>query len=145
MAFKSIEITPVKYFEQEIVQRSQIYKGYSTVDNSLPSIRLYDYDLIKQDIINQFQIRKGERVMNPDFGTIIWDLLFDPFTDSVKSMIGADINRILTSDPRVVPTDIQVTEEEYGMMLEITLTHVGTNKVDTMRLTFDKTVGLMAQ
>ena len=50
------------------------YKGFSTVAG-VKSNQLYDLDIIKQDLINHFYTRKGERVMNPDFGSIIWDLL----------------------------------------------------------------------
>lgn len=145
MAFKSLEITPVQYFTQDTVQRSQIYRGFSTVDNSATTSKLYDFDLIKQDLINQFYVKRGERVMNPDFGTIIWDILFDPFTASVKQEISDDLDRILNSDPRVVPTDINVVEADYGILLEVTLQHVSSNQVATMKLQFDKDAGLTAE
>lgn len=141
MPFRKLVITPTQYNPQETNKKSQIYKGYSTVANSASSI-LYDFDLIKQDFINQFKTRKGERVMNPDFGTIIWDLLFDPFTDDTKDAIRTDINRILTSDPRVVPVQINLYEEPYGLIIESTVQYVGTDQTENMRLSFDRTVGL---
>jgi len=52
------------------------YKGFSTVSTNSVKGSLYDLALIKQDLINQFYIRKGEKLENPDFGTIIWDMLF---------------------------------------------------------------------
>ena len=51
------------------------YKGFSSQETK-SNFKLYDIDLVKQDIINHFYIRKGEKLMNPDFGTVIWDLLF---------------------------------------------------------------------
>ena len=72
MAYKNIELNPPQYSSQHTIKKSQFYIGYSTVDPSLPNTKLYDFDLIKQDILNQFNTRKGERVMNPGFGTITY-------------------------------------------------------------------------
>ena len=47
----------------------------------------YDFELIKQDLINHFHIRQGEKLSDPGFGTIIWDMLFEPFTSDVQDAI----------------------------------------------------------
>jgi len=52
------------------------YRGFSTVNQNTEGFALYDFELIKQDIINHFHIRQGEKLSDPTFGTIIWDLLF---------------------------------------------------------------------
>lgn len=145
MPFKSFEITPVKYTQQDTAQTSQIYSGFSTVNPESTTPKLYDFDLIKQDLINQFYISKGERIMNPEFGTNVWSLLFDPFTDSTKQAISEDLSRILNSDPRVVPIQINVDEQEYGMLLEVTLQIVETNQVSNLKLQFDKNAGLISE
>lgn len=142
MVFKRIELNPIKNVEENIVQKSQIYKGFSTVTGALETTKIYDFDLIKQDLLNQFNIRKGELVMNPEFGTIIWGLLYEPFTDDVKTQITSDVNRILNSDPRVVPTNIDIIESDYGFLMDVTLTSVETNQVDNLKITFDKSVGI---
>ena len=142
MPYRSKEINPVKYSENHTSQNSQYYKGFSTVDPTSSDSRLYDFDLIRQDILNQFNVRKNERVMNPDFGTIIWDRLFDPFTDAVRQEIAEDVQRIVTSDPRANAIDVNVIDQEYGMLLEITLLYVGTDQTQSMKLNFDKSAGL---
>ena len=53
------------------------YRGFSTLVNA-KKYRLTDFELVKQDLINHFNIRKGEKLMKPDFGTVIWDMLFEP-------------------------------------------------------------------
>jgi phage baseplate assembly protein W len=143
MPFKSLEINPTKYREENLVNKVQIYKGFSTVNSSAISSKLYDFDLIKQDLLNQLYIRKGERVMSPGFGTIIWDILFDPLTEETKRLISEDLFSILTSDPRVVPTKINVDEFNNGLTIEVELTVVNTNQVENLRLTFDRTIGLI--
>jgi len=83
--------------------------------------------------------------MNPTFGTIIWDVIFDPFTDDVKEAIANDVTAICNADPRVVPILLDINEQEYGMLLEITLKAVGTDQTANMKLAFDKKLGLIVQ
>jgi len=142
MAYKNIQITPASGNSQNTVKSAHFYKGFSTLDDKSASIKLFDYDLIKQDILNQFNTRKGERVMNPTFGTSIWDLIFEPLTPAVKDKIANEINSVLASDPRVVPTNVSITQGEYGFRIELTLRYVNTDQTETMQITFDKNVGL---
>ncbi len=142
MAYKNIVITPPNLNNVTTQQTSQFYKGFSTVDENSTNVKLYDYELIKQDILNQFNTRKGERLMNPAFGSIIWDLIYEPLTPNVKQQISSDIDRILNSDPRVIPTMVNIIEQDYGFLVEITLAYKGTDVSDSMILSFDKRVGL---
>jgi len=145
MAYKNIEINPPQYTATHTAKQSQFYVGYSTVNPSAITTKLYDFDLIKQDILNQFNTRLGERVMLPTFGTIIWDIIFEPFTERIKQSIKDDVSRVCNSDPRAVPIQISINEQEYGMLLEVTLQYVGTDQTSSMKLTFDKNQGLAVQ
>lgn len=146
MAYKNIELNPTQYSLQQTSKQSQFYVGYSTInEDGSGSSKLYDFDIIRQDIINHFNTRKGERVMNPTFGTIIWDVIFDPFTDSVKQAISDDVSAICNYDPRVIPIQININEQEYGMLIEVTLKYKGTDQTSVMSLAFDKQAGLIAQ
>jgi phage baseplate assembly protein W len=144
MPYKNIEIGNPKTVLQKAVQTTQFYKGFSSLSTN-PGNRLFDFDLIKQDIINHFSTRKGERVMNPTFGTIIWDLLMEPMTDEVRSALRDDINRICTFDPRVTPVQLDMIELEQGYILEITLVLNGTDQSSKLKLKFDQELGLTAQ
>jgi phage baseplate assembly protein W len=142
MAYKNIVINPPNVQNYTNVKTSQFYKGFSTVDETSTNVKLYDHELIKQDLLNQFNTRKGERVMNPAFGSIIWDLIYEPLTPEVKQLISMDIDRILASDPRVTPTLVNIVEQDYGFLLELTLSYNGIDVSDNMILSFDKRVGL---
>ena len=48
-----------------------IFKGFSTVDKIRAPYSLFDQELIKRDLLNEFHTRKGERLMKPNFGSII--------------------------------------------------------------------------
>lgn len=114
-----------------------IYRGFST-KNKIKNFKLTDYDLIKQDLLNQFNTRRGERVMNPNFGTIIWDMLFDPFTEELKTAIQDDILKIAASDPRIRIEQATITDYQHGIQIELDILIVDTNQVDSMVLTFDQ-------
>jgi phage baseplate assembly protein W len=144
MAYKTIEINTSKVIAQQPKKKSHFYKGYSTVA-SPTNVQLFDLDLIKQDVINHFRTKKGERVMNPTFGSIIWDLLMEPLTDETRDLLRQDITNICSSDPRVTPIQLDLTEYENGYILEITLLLNGTDQSTNMKLVFDQQIGLSVQ
>jgi phage baseplate assembly protein W len=113
-----------------------MYKGFSTIGQN-KKFRLTDFDLVKRDILNHFYIRKGEKLMNPKFGTVIWNLLYEPFTDDLKSVIQADIKSIATYDPRVSFDNIVVTEFDQGIQILLELRYLQTNQSSLMNLQFN--------
>jgi len=113
-------------------QRNKIFIGFSTVIQTVPSTRLYDIDLVKRDLQNHFMTRLGERVMKPTFGSIIWDLLFEPFTETVRQQVISDVRRVINSDPRVELVDLQVNNEEYGITVEAILQYNPFAVLDTL-------------
>ena len=145
MAYKNIEITSGQAVQQLPVKRSHFYKGFSTVSADQKNVQLFDFDLIKQDILNHFKTKKGERVMNPEFGSVIWDLIMEPLTDDTRELLKEDITTVCASDPRITPTQLDLTEYDNGYVLEITLLLNGTDQSTNMRLVFDQKIGLTVQ
>jgi phage baseplate assembly protein W len=127
---------------QRTVQR---YRGFSTISNATQNFALYDFELIKQDLMNHFHVRQGERLMNPTYGTIIWDLLFEPLTDQVKHLILENVNQIFNSEPRVRAGNIVITPYDTGLQIQCTLTYLLYNIQDRMTLQFDQANGLNTQ
>ena len=123
--------------------KSQIYKGMSTVDPERSSSAMYDIELIKQDIINHFNIRKGEKIYNPEFGTIIWNALFDPLTEGTKDAITNDIKTIIDSDPRVKAKNVIVVQKDFGIQVGIELEYLTYSQAETLLLNFNKENGLL--
>lgn len=118
------------------------YKGFSTLNSNADHYSLYDFELIKQDIINHFHIRQGERLMQPTFGTIIWDMLFEPMTAESKAMITEDVNRIINYDPRVQISDTNIITYETGIQIMFTLSYSIYNVSERIQLRFDEDNGL---
>ena len=117
---------------------SRAYRGMSTVNNDSNSFNHYDIALIKQDIINHFHIRVGEKLENPQFGTIIWDVLFEPMTDNLRTAIANNVTDIINYDPRGQVDQVTVDTDESGIMIECTITYLPYNISESMRLKFDE-------
>jgi phage baseplate assembly protein W len=119
------------------------YRGFSSVSTDTESFALYDLALIKQDIINHFHVRQGERLMNPEFGTIIWDVIFEPLTDELQALILQNVEDIINYDPRVVANDVIVTAYESGIQIECSLLYLPYNVSESLRFRFDQDNGLI--
>ena len=114
-----------------------LYNGFSTY-NRIRKFKITDFDLAKQDLFNHFHIRRGEKLMNPNFGTIIWDAIFEPFTESLKDAITDDVKRIAAYDPRIGIQNVIITEFTDGIKLELVLTYIPSNQVDRMIMQFER-------
>lgn len=137
-----------KLYNQKVVAQNKIsqgnqavtaftYKGFNSSD-SKNGYKSFDIELVKRDIINHFYIRKGEKLQNPDFGTIIWDILFEPFTDEVKQLISKDVEAIINYDPRISVNSITIDSTEQGIRIEADITYLPFNIVERMSFNFDK-------
>lgn len=113
------------------------YRGFSTIGQT-KKFRLTDLDLIKRDLLNHFSIRKGEKLMNPEFGSIIWNTLFEPLTADVKALIVGDIQRIVSYDPRVRIDNVLVDQFDYGLQIQLELTFLPDNLSDVLSLRFNR-------
>jgi phage baseplate assembly protein W len=118
-----------------------LYKGYSTVNRNFGPYSISDHDLIVQDLLNNLSIRKGEKLHNPNFGTIIWNRLFDPLTPALQLEIKTDIDRIIAYDPRfniVNETIVQESPDGRGLVLNFSLQFADDGRVVDLSVMFDK-------
>ena len=113
------------------------YKGFNSREAS-KNYKIYDIDLVKQDLINHFYIRKGEKLENPEFGTIIWDMLFEQFTEDVKEMIAKDVETIINYDPRIVVNEVLIDSTDIGIRIQADVTYIPFNINERMTFDFDK-------
>jgi phage baseplate assembly protein W len=116
---------------------SVTFKGFSSRAER-QNFKVYDFECAKQDLINRLSVRKGERVENPEFGTIIYDVLFEPFTDRVKQAVTEDITENLNADPRIATEEIVVQEADHGILIQATLTYVPLNITEKLAFNFDE-------
>ena len=83
-------------------------------------------------------VRKGERVENPEFGTIIYDALFEPFTEDLRDAILEDVTENLNADPRIATEDIVVTEADKGIAIQATIRFVPLDITEKLQFSFDE-------
>ena len=137
----------IKLYNQKIVASSNAvitenqgmftYKGFNSKETS-KNYKLYDIDLVKQDLINHFYIRKGEKLENPEFGTVIWDIIFEQFTEDVKAIIAKDVEDIINYDPRIAVNEVQIDSTDQGIRIQADITYVPFNINERMTFNFDK-------
>ena len=139
--YKEVTVLGKEFKEQTPSQK--MYRGISTVNESNSSFALYDMGLIKQDLLNHFHIRQGEKLENPEFGTIIWDILYDPLTDEVEQALKRNVEEIIDADPRIRATAIVITPFESGIQIEVELEYIQYNISERLKLTFDQNNGLL--
>ncbi len=86
-----------------------LYRGLSFRNFSKnKSIKLYDVELIKKDLLNHIFTRRGERVKMFTYGTRIPDLVFEQLDDIALTVITEDLNAVVSSEPRVNLVDLRI-------------------------------------
>ncbi len=114
------------------------YKGFSS-NETKNNFKLYDIELVKRDLMNHFYIRKGEKLENPNFGTIIWDMLFENFTSEVRRLITEDVEQIINYDPRVKVNTLTIDSTDQGIRIQADVVYLPFNINERMTFDFDKT------
>jgi phage baseplate assembly protein W len=127
-----------------LVQQTQItrvpyFVGFNTVNQPNPPYSLTNIELVKRDINNQFATPMGSRVMLPDFGTRIFELLFDPFDEQTKNAIIEDAVNVVQSEPRVQLVNIDVFQEDQTLTVALTLLFKPESITDNLFVTFSLT------
>ena len=113
------------------------YIGYSSIGQLAESRILTDKDIAKRDLMNHFYTRKGERVVNPEFGSIIWDMLFEPMDLYTENLIQEDVERIINSDPRwnLINSVVQ-KPDDHSITVHTNVEYVDTGTAEELFLNF---------
>ena len=112
-----------------------LYKGFSFEQYSKnKSIKLYDVELIKKDLLNHIFTRRGERVKMLAYGTRIPDIIFEPLDDETLETINEDIASVVNSEPRVTLLDLRVVplHDRNVVIVSMRLLYIELNFTDTL-------------
>lgn len=99
--------------------------------------RTLDENLVIQDLINALNIRLGEKVGQPQYGTTIWDFVFEPNTQDVQFALENEIRRVAAQDPRLLINYVKCFPQENGILLEVQLAIVPFNQASILSVFFD--------
>lgn len=115
-----------------------LFKGFSTVDKNRAPYTLTDTDLIKRDLLNHFYTKRGERIMRPTFGSIIWDMLMEPDSPTLQEEIKEDIERIVNLDPRVTLENTILYINDQSIRAEVIVKYYNIDQAETLFLEYSK-------
>lgn len=124
------------YVRQQIKPQKNYFVGFNTVNNPNPPYSLSNVELVKRDILNHFATPMGSRVMMPDFGTRIYDYLFDPFDEYTKNAIVEDATNVVGSDPRVELLNVDIFQEDQALNIIMDLLFKPESITDSLFVTF---------
>jgi phage baseplate assembly protein W len=96
-----------------------------------------DMELLKSDLQSLLITRKGERLMNPDFGTNIHKLVFEPDTSILEAQVQEEISQALAQyEPRVRVSSITVDRQPNARNITVSLQAQALNQFLTLGLNF---------
>jgi phage baseplate assembly protein W len=111
----------------------------STVqNNSGNKFRTTDEELVIRDFLNSLNIVQGTKPGKPDYGTTIYSVIFEPNSQEAKFEISAEIQRIVSLDPRLILNNINVTGTDYGIILEVEIAIAPFNNPSILSILFDQ-------
>ena len=110
--------------------------GFNTV-NQFKKFTLTDFELIKRDLINAFNIKQGEKPGRPGYGTVLWDFLFESQDQATETAILAEVQRVVGQDPRIFLQDAAVYARDQGMLIELSVAVVPSTDAERLAVFFD--------
>ena len=99
--------------------------------------RMVDAPLILRDFINALNINKGEKVGQPGYGTDIWSYIFEPNDADTQFRIQTEIQRVASSDPRLILNSVKSFVQQNGILLEVEVAGAPFNDASIVNVFFN--------
>ncbi len=90
--------------------------------------------IIKNDIMQLLLTSLGERVMRPNFGTILKPSLFDPMTDSLINRIRGNIIEQLRNNETRIDAQVDVIRDDDAQTIKVIVQGVLNNNPNDILL-----------
>lgn len=118
-----------------------IYRGFSTrthLASRGATFMTSNVETVKQDLLNHIYTIKGERVMQPGFGTRIPLLAFEPLDAGTLTIVEEDLNEVFTYDPRVELLGLSVVAapDNNTIIAVVDLRYLELDVRETLKLDF---------
>ena len=111
--------------------------GFNTI-NQNKKFTAVDFNLIKIDLLNAINIRQGELVGRPGYGTVIWNYLFENQTQETQQLIYNEIQRVCAGDPRIFISGIQMFPQQNGILIQVGLAVVPSTNAQLLSIFFNQ-------
>ena len=113
------------------------FVGFNTQDQ-YKKFTLLDAELVKQDFVNALNIRQGQMPGRPQYGTVMWDNLFESQTNETQRAIINEIQRVAGYDPRIQITQTQIFPQENGLLIQVELMIVPSTDAERLSIFFNQ-------
>lgn len=116
--------------------KKSIYRGGTFDTNLGEGFRRTSAAIVKKDLLNHLFTRRGERVMMPDFGTNIQDMVFDPNDEITQRLITNEVQSVIDQDPRVelVRMIVNAEPDNHIIAVEVVLRFIELEIIDVISL-----------
>jgi phage baseplate assembly protein W len=118
-----------------------LYRGFSSASyltNRAAGFMVTNQECVKQDLLNHLYTIPGERVHQPDFGTRIPLLAFEPLDQTTLEIVRTDLRKVIDYDPRVrlIDMTVQAAPDNNMIIAFVDLLYVELNVTETLKLDF---------
>jgi phage baseplate assembly protein W len=103
---------------------------------------LVDATLVIQDFVNSLNIRQGEKVGKPGYGTTLWSFVFEPNTADVQFQLETEIRRVANTDPRLIINTVRAYPQENGILLEVEMAVSPFNQANLLSVFFNSATNI---
>lgn len=107
--------------------------GYNTIGDNKNFV-MTGNQLVLRDLLNAFNIRQGEVVGLPGYGTILWNYVFESQTADTERAIFNEIQRVCAQDPRIFLNDAQLFPQLNGLLVQLQVTVVPSTEAIMLNL-----------
>ena len=115
---------------------AQKFIGFNT-QGQYKKFTLTDFELIKRDLLNAFNIRQGQLPGRPAYGTVLWDFLFENQVEASQQAIEREIQRVAAGDPRIFISQVVTFPQENGILIQVELTVTPSTDAERLSIFFD--------
>ena len=113
------------------------FTGFNTI-GQFKKFTLTDNELVKRDFLNSLNIRSGELPGRPEYGTAIWDYVFDNQSPELEEQLRNEILKIAELDPRINVASIDFFPSNNGVRIEVGIQIVPSSAVELLNIFFDR-------
>ena len=111
--------------------------GFNT-QGQYKKFTLVDFELIKRDLLNAFNIRQGELVGLPGYGTTIWENVFENQTQETIQVITTEVQRVAGGDPRIQISQLDVFPQEHGILIQMEIVTIPGQTANLLSVFFNE-------
>ena len=75
--------------------------------------------------------------MNPNFGSILHDLIFEPLDEATENLATEDVQNIIDSDPRWIFSELNLTKpSDHQLDIRVRVVYDDTGLAEELYLTY---------